>query len=188
MNTTRIFAWLAPLALTAFTLTGCGSDETEPTPASKTTPDPTPLFTADAPTSGARMWLEVTDADGPVVVSLWASELGGTFGWAAHVTFDPAALTASAASLDEAVLGGPQAAHVLAPKSGDVAFGAARRGTALGEVEIDQPTLLGSFQLDGEGASRLDIDRVVVRRADGSFVAVTTAGGELDTREDGGAS
>jgi len=184
MSTRRCAHWLVPLALSTLVLTGCGSDA-EQAP-SKPTSEATPLFRADAPASGARLWLEATRDDGPIVVSLWASELGGTFGWAAHVTFDSQALTAATASLDEIVLGGEQAAHVVASQAGRVTFGAARRGVALGEVSIDGPTFLGSFQLDGSGESRLDLERVVVRRSDGSYVAVTTAGGHLDA--DGGAS
>ncbi len=168
------FLWmLCGLAL----LAGCSETETE-------TAQPTPpeLFTPDEATQGPRLWLDVTPNEGNLNVTLWGSELGKVFGWSAHVGYDEASLALGSAQVHEAVLGA-DAPNLASARVGDVALGATLRSPDDEQVTIDTPTELALVALDitAKAASRLDLERVAVRRVDGSYVAVATMGGALDT-------
>jgi hypothetical protein len=187
----------------------CGSSPKEKAPPSVEAPDSgedamlappdavpdAPGFAADRRSMGPRLWIEATLAGGKNAgVELWASELGPVFGYSAHVHFDASHLSLSPDNAS------PEAPTVLAPdgpakavelwtqSAGDVGIGAVRRSPNLGEVPIVEATMLGSFMLEARraGRSAIGIERAVVRRADGSFVSVSVAGGTLVTVDGGG--
>lgn len=166
------------LALAAMTsLSSACGDDTE----TKDTPPPEPaLFERAAEPAGPRLWLSATrDADGVVRIEVHGAELGQVFGWAAHVRWDAEAVTVEAGGVAQALGGDAEAASLVTLQEGDAAFGEARRGTALGGVAIDEPALLATLDVGGDGPSQVSLERAMVRRADGSYVEITTAGGLL---------
>jgi hypothetical protein len=142
------------------------------------------LWTADAMPEGAALWLEAERVDGAIAVTLWGSQLGGVFGWSAHVAGFDGALIVDSAIVDERLGAADEAMHLVKPRPTDVALGGTRLGPELGEVAIDDRTRLGELRLSTASAtvSRIDVRQAIVRRADRSYVSVTAAGGELDTQ------
>lgn len=141
-------------------------------------------FVPDAPPSGAALWLDV-QGEAPDTVEVWSAGLGPVFGLSFHIRYDAQHVAVEAAQmaspLDSELPG--EALYLARVAEGDVAFGGTRKGTGAGEATVDQPLRLATFRLsprDG-GTSRLDLTHVVVRRADGGFVSVETAGGTLQT-------
>jgi hypothetical protein len=144
-------------------------------------------FTVDPRPEGAAMWLEgEVESDGGLTVGVWAAGIGPVFGYSAHLTFDDKVLRLAddGAFASEAVLGPDArnaAVYVWSAEPGDLAFGATRRGPTLGEVELGAAVCLGKVELTprGEGRTRIDLSRVIIRRDDESFVATHTAGGRV---------
>ena len=178
---------LGLVALVATLSAGCGGDE-EDGAAAASGEAPKPGFVADAQGSGARMWIDAkVESDSDARVELWAAELGPVLGYSAHLRFDtehleldpaggPTTEPALGAAADEAV-------HLATALPGDVAFGGTRRSPTVGEADLGAATLLGHARLHARAAttSRLSLDRVVARRADGGYVQLTALGGELTT-------
>ena len=145
-----------------------------------------PGFTPESPPAGAAVWLtcDLTQPEAPVV-QVWARELDQVFGLAGHVRYDAEHLAVSEVAM-ATPLGADaagEAADLGAPHLGDVAFGGARRGPAVGAIEVTDPALVATLSMRALKAaqSRLTIDDLVVRRADGSLVAASAAGGALTT-------
>ena len=178
---------LGLVALVAMLAAGCGGDE-EDAAAAATGEAPKSGFVADAQGSGARMWIDAKlNGDSDALVELWAAELGPVLGYSAHLRFDtehlendpagaPSAEPALGAAAEEAV-------HLATALPGDVAFGGTRRSPTLGEADLGAATLLGQARLHARAAStsRLSLERVVARRADGGYLQLTALGGELTT-------
>ena len=182
-RTLSVPALAASLALSVASL-GCDDASTDPPPP----PAPTDAdhFDVDADGSGPRLWVEAADVSaGAATFELWAAELGPTFGWSAHLTFDEEhlALDPSVPPMVEPTVLGPggdaEAAHLAVPRGGHVALGSTRRARDLGDVTIDAPVRLAAVRLAAAdaGASRVAPARAIVRTAEGGWVAVTTAGG-----------
>jgi hypothetical protein len=155
----------------------CGDDtETE----DRHPPKPA-LFEPQAELAGPRLWLSATrGADGIVRIELQGAELGDVFGWAAHVRWDPGAFAVDGGGVGETLGGDAEAARLFTLQEGDAALGEARRGTSLGGVAIDEPAVLATLDVGtGSDASEVQLERAVVRRADGSYVDISTAGGRL---------
>jgi hypothetical protein len=158
---------------------GCGDDETR-------SPEPKPkpgaaAFQRQAEPVGPRIWLDAaSDEDGRMRIEVHGAELGDVFGWAAHVRHDAAAFTVEAGSITETLGAATEAVRFVSLGAGDAALGAARRGAALGPVPVEAPALLAVLEIgEPRGSTEVMLDRVVVRRADGSWVDVATAGGLL---------
>ncbi len=165
------------LLLVGGLLSGCADDVETTAPVSRV------FFTPDASSSGAALWLEAERVPDGVAVTLWGRELGDVFGWSAHVAGLDAALVVSSATVEERLGPAEEALYLAAPRPGDVALGGSRRAPELGDVSLAEAATLASVRLHAAGAvvSRLELAQAVVRRADGSYVGVTTAGGTLDT-------
>jgi len=135
--------------------------------------------------AGPAMWLEgEADPEGTVEVQVWAKELGPVLGYSVHLELDVEHLELSGDSplAAEQPLGSEDAAlYINRAKKGDVALGGTLRSVQDPEVNLSEPVLLGTVQLDWEapGTSLLELTRAVCRRADGSLVLVQTAGAEL---------
>ena len=164
------------LALCLLLVTACSTEETKEN-AKPSPPVEDALFTPDEQTTGPRMWLNAEAAGEQVAVTLWAAELGATFGWSAHVPSD--GMNVGGVSIDESVLGGGDAIHIAVARQSDVSFGGSRRSPALGPVVIDEPTKLADIAAVIPAALRLDLDRVIVRRVDGTFIKTAALGGEV---------
>jgi hypothetical protein len=173
------FAWLVVVAL----LGACGSSSS---PADTGTPDSGPQtgFKEDPHATGASVYLtvDVSNPSAPAA-TLWATQLGPVFGLALRLKLDPTRLVATLART-EPWLGAdePKAARYLVVSGPDtVSFGAVRRGPAAGEQTVNAPVKLATIPLHvvATGQSRLEIADLQVRRADGTFVPVTSAGGTL---------
>ena len=170
------FPLLVLLSLTA----GCDGDETSPEPGA----DPKPKkasFEREAEPNGPRLWLDgARGADGRLRIQVYGAELGQVFGWAAHVRYDAGAFAVETGALTETLGQTTEAARFVSLAEGDAALGEARRGAALGGAAIDEPTVLAVLEIgEPEATSDVALDRVMVRRADGSWVEVATAGGVL---------
>ncbi|NUO51104.1 MAG: hypothetical protein HOV80_19785 [Polyangiaceae bacterium] len=170
---------LLALAAMASLSSACGDDtETKDSPP----PDPEPaLFDRQPEPNGPRLWLDATrGGDGIVRIEVHGAELGEVFGWAAHVRWDAETLTVDAGGVAETLGGDAEAARLLSLQEGDASLGEARRGTALGGQAIDEPVVLATLDVGSDsGPSELSLERAIVRRADGSYVEITTAGGLL---------
>ena len=135
--------------------------------------------------SGARLWLEGAGDGSVATVTVWAAELGPVFGYSLHVTYDanlfaldPNVVPRAEASVLEA--GQPaDAIHLYALRSDHVGLAGTRTSPALDEVAIDAPTLLYSLPLQATrgGHPPFGLDRVSVRRRDGSYLPVRATGG-----------
>jgi hypothetical protein len=179
-------AILLAMAVTACLSSAC-TDETETRGPG---PEPQPesrLFAREAEPTGPRLWLDATrDEAGAIRIEVHGAELGEVFGWAAHVRWDEAAFTIESGGVGETLGGEAEAARLTSLQAGDAALGEARRGPASGAVAIDAPAILATLDVGGEsGPSEVRLERAIVRRADGSYVEIATAGGLLTT--DGGA-
>ena len=175
MRTAILCACSVVLSLSA----GCGDDETG-------SPEPKPepevaAFQRDAEPAGPRLWLDGTRGDdGRLRIELRGAELGEVLGWAAHVRHDADAFAIEAGAITEALGSTVEAAQLVSVGAGDTALGEARRGVALGPVTIDEPAVLAVLDIgEPQATSPIGLERVVVRRADGSWVDVATAGGVL---------
>jgi len=181
---------LVPMLLLA---TACGESKTDPTDAGEDVIGDgqeevvaTPGFEADPEPEGPSLYVDVdvTDPDAPVA-TVWAADLGQVFGIALHVVLDGTHVTAHDAII-EPCLGSDsagEAEYLVGPGASDVSLGAARRGPDAGEVLVTDPVLVATIPLAvaAHGASRVEVTRLQVRRADGSFTAVEAAGGLLTT-------
>ncbi len=174
MRTATALALSFLLSLT----TGCDGDETLPEPKPK---PKKASFEREAEPAGPRLWLDAARGDdGRLRIEVYGAALGQVFGWAAHVRHDAGALAVEAGALTETLGATTEAARFVSLAEGDAALGEARRGAALGGVAIDEPTVLAVLEIaEPEATSDVALDRVVVRRADGSWVEVATAGGVL---------
>lgn len=133
--------------------------------------------TTGAPT-GARLWLEAgPDKDAPTI-EVHGAELGEVFGFSAHLRYGAETMTLVRGDLDRVLGDDTEAATLVTLRDGDAVMGEARRGLALGAVPIDAPTRLGAFEVGEVRADvTLSLERVVVRRSDGSYVDVALGGG-----------
>lgn len=172
--------------LCAATLLGCGGDE----PAGPGPSDGPPEvgFTADAQSGGPRVWIDARlEGHADALVEVWGADLGPVLGYSVHVAHDADHLTVNGSQPPSAApaLGADpgEAVYVAMATAGDVALGGVRRSPALGEVDLTTAALLGAARLHASGAttSKLALDRVVVRRADGGYVALQAFGGALTT-------
>jgi len=181
---------LVPLLLL---LGACGESKSDPTDAGEDVIGDgeeevvvTPGFEADPEPDGPGVYVDVdvTDPEAPVAF-VWAADMGPVFGLALHVTLDGIHVTAHDAVI-EPCLGSDsagEAEYLVGPGAADVSLGAVRRGPDAGEVDIAAPVLVATIPLTvvTHGASRVEVTRFQVRRADGSFTTVEVAGGMLTT-------
>jgi hypothetical protein len=171
------------LAVTAgFSVAACGGDETAPAKSHEAAVG----FSPDAAVEGPRIWIEAALDGDAARVELWAAELGPVLGYAGHLEWDAGHLALDGAPSSDDVLAAGDAktaVHVWSGVAGDLSFGGTRRAPTLGEVDIDQPVRVGEVTLRTLAAkqSRLTPSRVIVRRADGSYVATAAVGGTLVT-------
>ncbi|HHH28053.1 MAG TPA: hypothetical protein ENK57_06875 [Polyangiaceae bacterium] len=168
------------LALAAL-LVACGGDETaEPHPE----PQGSAAFTPDAQGEGPRLWLEAEREGERSLVTLHGSELGEIFGWSVHLRFDDALVAIESGDIAPDALGSTEDVMPLAvARPADLVLAATRRDPLLGGIAIAEPTPLATAVLTdvAHGKGRLELTNVVVRRVDGSYVAVVAHGGSLDT-------
>ena len=102
-------------------------------------------FEADTATTGARLWIEVAGSGSSREVSLWAANLGGVLGIAAHVVLDPSYFTVGDAQLEQGALADAVTVlHEVGP--GDLTLGLARRGAEAGDMPIDTPTRIARIR------------------------------------------
>ena len=141
-------------------------------------------FQPEAEPTGPSLFavVDLTDPNAPVL-EIRAKQLGPVFGIAFHLQFDETLVTAHDPVVPPFL--GPdapdEARYLVVARAGDVAFGGTRRGPAAGETELDASTVLTTIPLTltGAGDSEISIKRTQVRRADGSVVPVSLAGGVL---------
>jgi hypothetical protein len=164
---------MRPVFLFLLCCAACTASDPEP-------PVQTSGFAPDAARSGARLWIEADTRQ----LTLWAAELGNVLGVAAHVTIDTSHLTPGAGTAHDA-LGADALTVFEAVAPGDFTLGTARRGLEAGEVAIDAATELAviPFEIVRAGEVRLAPSRVMVRRADGSYVPTAALGGTLRIAE-----
>ena len=173
-------AILLALAVVVSLSSACGDD-----PKTKDSPPPpepaAKLFAREAEATGPRLWLDATrDEDGVIRIEVHGAELGQVFGWAAHVRFDAEAVTVETGVIGETLGGDAEAAKLSSVQAGDASLGEARRGPARVGVAIDEPALLATLDVGADGApTEVSLERAIVRRADGSYVEIATAGGLL---------
>ncbi len=141
---------------------------------------PVPQFVADPLPSGAVVWLkaDVTNPAKPRL-EVWGRDLALVRGVAFHVEVDPAQLRVDTAAA-ELVMGAGE--RILARvRGGDAAFGLVRLERSPAETDLAAETKLAVLQLTAltKVDSRPALSRVVVRRADGAYVAVKAAAGRL---------
>ncbi len=192
--------WLAVLAMAV--LVGCGqgtgsidagSDAgTSEQDAGPTDAGPDPLTDAGQPDAGSPPRFESDAVQGPAVwlkanltdlkapqLEVWARELPAVFGLAFHLNVDPTQLKLDVASTEPVM--GPAGAYLRRIRGGDVAFALTRVGPAAGEANLTAETRLAVVQLSASASvdSRVTLDRVLVRTAEGAFVKVSVGGGRL---------
>lgn len=135
-------------------------------------------FRPDATTTGPRIWVEV-DAENELALKLHGAELGDVFGWSTHLRFEDAKMNVSAAEVRTGPLG--DAVELTTSRPGDLALAATRHDPLAPDPKLDEDVVLATAMLvrrmDAE--IRLDLEDTVVRRRDGSYVAVTALGGRL---------
>ncbi|MEW5850080.1 MAG: hypothetical protein AB2A00_14925 [Myxococcota bacterium] len=168
-------------ALGLLLLAACAPTASNP-PANSPT-EPTPHVVTDPAVTGAALRVEPVIDGSSVTVRLVAQQLGHVFGLSYHLRYDATRLELEAPSADAqpGVLG-PDAFMVLRPGAGDVALGGTRRDPRQGEAEIADGTTLATlrFRVLQARSARLDVERVMVRRADGAFTTVGVQGALLE--------
>lgn len=153
----------------------------EPPDAGMTVPDAGTAaeFAPEPLPAGAALWLKV-DLTTPARprLEVWAKELALVRGVAFHVGVDAAQLKVDSAT-PEPVTGADRS--LARVRAGDAAFGLVRLASAPAEIDLTAETKLAVLQLSALTPvdTRLALNRVVVRRADGSYVAAKVAGGRL---------
>lgn len=149
-------------------------------------------FEAEPNATGARMWLEVDAQADEVVATVHAADLGEVFGYAAHLEYDTRQLVLRPDAPPEALAdaladGQPRSLVVMMQgEPGRVRIGATRKGPELGEADMSDATAIATipFRVISNAEAPLKLTRVVVRRADGSYVPTSAFGGELVTTGD----
>ena len=173
-------------ATVAVALVACGGGSTAVSGQEDGSVPLSPGFTPESPPAGAAVWLtcDLTQPEAPVV-QVWARELGQVFGLAGHVRYDAEHLAVNEVAMATPLGadGAGEAAYLGAPRAGDVVLGGARRGPAAGAIDVTDPVLVATLTMRAvkPAQSRLTIDDLVVRRADGSLAVASTAGGSLTT-------
>lgn len=186
-----LFAWLVILACQPAPEThdaGISQNVTDAGHAEDASVNPPWQWMADQSVTGPRLWIEAQKhGEHGTVASVWAAQLGATLGASLHVRFDPQQLGINAqeqpaAEMNTTLLN-DQTVSLAVPRAGNVALGISVKNTQARPFNLDQPVLLAVVQLSAvrDGSSRIELDRVVVRRMDGSFVPVQTTGGVLST-------
>lgn len=126
---------------------------------------------------------------GQVEVELVGEQLGNVLGWAAHLIWRAEHLGPADAlgEVDASALGDDvDVRSVLVAEDGRVRVGASRVNPSRSEHAIDAPVVLARLFLRPNTSaesmvSDLALDRVMVRRGDGSHVPVQAVGGEVTT-------
>ena len=157
------------ISLLLAAVTAC-SGATQPPPGQNNT---NTVVVPDPP-SGPHLRVTAQRNGADVDVTVRAYGVGDVFGLSYHLTFDPAVLQAQAGpGMQDTLLGDAQSAHtVLALRSGDVVAGGVRKLVGLGAVAIpDGHTLLQTrLHAVAAGVTTLRVERVVVKRANGTLV------------------
>jgi hypothetical protein len=159
-------------------LAGCSSGDPGPTPA------PTELvFEANAPSEGSAIYLDGELDEAGLELSVWAREAGDVFGIAAHLVHDVEILDVDA----DAPLGSDdEALHLVVEGDADLSIGGTRLSPSLGDVSLEAPTRLATLRLaQPSEPTSFFIDRITVRRSDGSFVPTSGYGAAIVEREVG---
>jgi hypothetical protein len=137
-------------------------------------------FEPDALPTGAALWLQadLSDAKAPKL-EVWAQGISPIFGLAFHLGLDPAQLKVETAGAEPVM--GLDGRYLQKARGGDVAFGLTHVEAASGETDLTAAKRIAVLQLSvlGPVDSRLTLGRVLARKADGSFVAVSVAAGRL---------
>jgi hypothetical protein len=147
-----------------------------------------PGYVPAASAEGPRLQLAV-EVDGPTAIArVVAQEVTDVFGLSFHLTWDGAqvdgAVQDAPAFLDPD--GADAALHIARATAGDAALGGARRHPELGGVDLlDETLAVVELTARADGASSVALTDVVARRADGSFLPVAAAAGELTLAEGG---
>ncbi len=174
------FLWLLALAGVG----ACGTAEVPPPPPNPppSPPPPTaPKLTFQTPDTAPRLYFQGQLQDGQLNLELWSEGLGEVFGLGGVVRSTSAPLSVEQAQ----VLGAEdRAMYLLRSSAQEVLFGSTRKSTAEGSADLNAGLKLLSLSLAApEGASEtVELERIVIRRSDGSYVAaalgaVTLQGG-----------
>jgi hypothetical protein len=117
---------------------------------------------------------------------VFAKDLGPAFGVAYHLVFDAElSVDGDPASSQRAFLDstGKSAAYFARQKPGRLLLGGSLTRAEQTDVELTGEVELGAFTFHGSaGKHPLTLDRVVVRRSDGSFVATAAHGATLEAQ------
>jgi len=153
----------------------------EPPDAGEPLPDAgVPSFTADTLPAGPAVWLKV-DLTTPAKprLEVWAKELALVRGVAFHLGFDPAQLKVDSAAAESVMGTGERTLSRV--RGGDVALGLVRLASSPAETDLGADTKLATLELSALGPvdSRPSLNRLVVRRADGTHVPVKAVSGRL---------
>jgi hypothetical protein len=143
-------------------------------------PEPTRLVVGATPEEGPALWIEgaITEGD-RAHLEIWARSFGGVLGYAITLRHDGARAVTGTLETNERLLG-EGAKHRLDESEGAITFGGARAGTPLSEVVIDAPSKILSLEVEASAErSKIELAKVMVRRADGTFVAAKTNDAEL---------
>ncbi len=164
---TRITA-LAALPL----LLACAGDaETAPTEL---------VFEAAAPSGASAVYLDGTLDEAGLTLQLWVRDAGDVFGVAAHLIHETPAREVVA---DRPLGSDDEALHLVVDAPGDLSVGGTRLAPSLGDVSMDGPTRLATLTLPPpSGPTTFAVERITIRRSDGTFVPTSGYGAAVVER------
>jgi hypothetical protein len=162
--------------IVVLSLAGCSSGDPRPAPTEL-------VFEANAPSDGSAIYLDGRLDEAGLELSVWAREAGDVFGVAAHLVHDAEILEVE----PDAPLGSEaEALHLVVESEGDLSIGGTRLSPMLGEVSLDAPTRLATLRLPAPSEpTSFHLERITVRRSDGSFVPTSGYGAAVVEREVG---
>jgi hypothetical protein len=118
------------------------------------------------PIVGPTLWLSPTPEGSGIRVM--ASNLGPAFGVSYHLAYEGTAKGVTQATFLGA--SGEQALYLKREKQGDLALGGTRLFPLLGDADLGSEIELARVEVTG----KVSLRHVVVRKADGSYLPVTT--------------
>ncbi len=160
------------LTLLTFALAACGgASTTQPPP-----PPPIAHFDADAVAQGPTLSVTVDPEARSGTIS--ARDMGLVFGVAFHLVTDPHLPIDSIEPTDAF---GADAVRLHVASTATARFGLTRPGPSSAPIDLTAPRELARFTFHPEAPVDLRprLERLSVRRLDGSFVAVTVTSGRL---------
>jgi hypothetical protein len=154
--------------LSALALLGCSTT---------TLPQTELALVTETPDEDSAVYVEGALHEEELELSLWLRGAAEVFGVAAHLTHGGSLLGVEA----EPALGTElEARHVVVEREGDVSVGGTRLSPRLGGIPMHEPTRLARlrFAAPTEPTSYV-VERITVRRPDGSFVPTTGFGAAI---------